>query len=257
MKCIILAGGYGSRLSEETIKIPKPMVAVGGYPILWHILKIYSYWGINDFVICLGYKGYAIKEYFANYHLHMNDVTIDIVKNNLEIINNATEPWRITLIDTGQDTMTAGRIRRVIHQVKDEEAFCLTYGDGVSDVNITNLINFHKAHRCLATVTSVPPPQRFGRLLVDQNKVLRFEEKPDDTDDWINGGFFILSPKVDKYLGNDDLIWEHEPLQRLATDGQLNAFKHLGFWHPMDTMRDKYYLEELWLSGKAPWKQWD
>jgi len=256
MKCVILAGGFGSRLGEETMRIPKPMVEIGGCPILWHILKIYSYWGINDFVICLGYKGDIIKEYFANYYLHMRDVSIDLLKRSMEIINDTAEPWRIRLIDTGQDTQTGGRIRQVIHLMKEEEAFCLTYGDGLSDVNITKLINFHKSHGGLATVTSVPPPKRCGQLVIEEGKVLDFEEKPEGDGGWINGGFFVLSPKVGQYLGDDELIWEHKPMERLTTDGELYAFKHTGFWQPMDTLRDKNSLERLWAAGSAPWKLW-
>ena len=256
MKCIILAGGLGSRLSEETTRIPKPMVEIGSRPLLWHILKIYSHWGINDFVICLGYKGYIIKEYFANYYLHMSDVSFDISSGNMEVIHNEAEPWRVTLIDTGQETMTGGRLGRVMAQVKDEQAFCLTYGDGLSDVNIQKLIEFHKSHGGRATVTSVPPPKRFGQLAIDEGKVLHFEEKPDGEGGWINGGFFVLSPSVGQYLKDDSTIWEREPLERLANEGELYAYKHTGFWQPMDTLRDKNYLEELWTSGSAPWKLW-
>ena len=256
MKCIILAGGMGTRLSEETDRIPKPMVEIGGRPILWHILKIYSHWGINDFVVCLGYRGYVIKEYFANYFLHMSDVRFDIAAGQMEIINNQAEPWRVTLIDTGLETMTGGRIKRVLNQVEDDEAFCLTYGDGVADVDLQNLIAFHKEHGALATVTAVPPPKRFGQLSIDDTKVVDFKEKPDAEGGWINGGFFVLSPEIGRYLGDDATIWERDPLERLSEDDQLRAYRHDGFWQPMDTLRDKNELESLWSSGRAPWKLW-
>ncbi len=256
MKCIILAGGLGTRLSEETARIPKPMVEIGGRPILWHILKIYSHWGINDFIVCLGYKGYVIKEYFANYYLHMCDVSFDVAKGSMEVINNQAEPWRVTLIDTGADTMTGGRIQRVLPLVKKDKAFCLTYGDGVADIDIKALLDLHAAHGKLATITAVPPPKRFGQLEIEESRVMRFQEKPDGEGGWINGGFFVLSPKIGRYLEDDNTIWERRPLERLSADGQLHAYRHSGFWQPMDTLRDRSQLEELWASGAAPWKLW-
>jgi len=256
MKAVILAGGLGSRISEETSSRPKPMVEIGGKPILWHIMKIYSAHGVNDFIICCGYKGYVIKEYFANYFLHMSDVTIDMERNAMEVHHRHAEPWRVTLVDTGEDTMTGGRLRRVADYVKDEEAFCFTYGDGVGDVNITELIAFHKSQRVKATLTATIPPGRFGALDMDGNKVNSFREKPRGDDAMINGGFFVLSPEVIAYIGDDKSIWEREPLERLAEEGSLAAFHHNGFWQPMDTLRDKNNLEELWQSGKAPWKIW-
>lgn len=256
MKCVLLAGGRGTRLSEETHRVPKPMVEIGGRPILWHILKIYSHWGIHDFIICLGYKGYVIKEYFANYHLHMSNVTFDISTGETRILHSQSEPWTVTLIDTGEDTMTGGRIRRVLPLLEDDEAFCLTYGDGVADIDIARSLEFHSGHGKLATVTAVPPLKRFGQLTTEGSQVVRFEEKPDGEGGLINGGFFVLSPRIAEYLDGDSSIWEREPLQRLAADGQLEAFQHRGFWQPMDTVRDRDYLEDLWSSHEAPWKLW-
>ena len=256
MKCIILAGGFGTRLSEETTRIPKPMVQVGDRPILWHIMKIYGAYGINDFIICLGYKGYVIKEYFANYHLHMSDATFDIAAGKCEILQNRGEPWRVTLIDTGQETMTGGRLRHVLPHVANEEAFCMTYGDGVADVDIAALVAFHKAHGRMATVTAVAPPGRFGQLQLEDDSVVEFSEKPVGEGGLINGGFFVLSPEVGGYLADPSTIWEHEPLRGLAADDQLRAFRHNGFWQPMDTLRDTMHLDELWTRGQAPWKVW-
>ena len=256
MKAVILAGGLGTRISEETSTRPKPMVEIGGRPILWHIMKIYSAHGINDFVICCGYKGYMIKEYFANYFLHMSDVTFDIANNKMEVHQKYAEPWRVTLVDTGEDTMTGGRLRRVVDYIKNEEAFCLTYGDGVSDVNITELIAFHKAQKVNATLTAVIPPGRFGALDLADNKVNSFREKPKGDGGMINGGFFVLSPKVIEYIAGDEILWEQGPLELLAKEGGLAAFQHHGFWQPMDTLRDKQHLEDLWQSGRAPWKVW-
>lgn len=256
MKAVILAGGLGTRISEETHVKPKPMIEIGGKPILWHIMKIYSAHGINDFVICCGYKGYVIKEYFANYFLHMSDVTFDMSKNSMEVHQRSAEPWRVTLIDTGEDTMTGGRLKRVASYIQDEEAFCFTYGDGVSDVNITELIAFHKSQKVKATLTATLPPGRFGALDFDGHKVRNFKEKPSGDGGMINGGFFVLSPEVLSYIEGDQSIWERAPLEKLATEGQLAAYQHPGFWQPMDTLRDKVHLEELWQSGKAPWKVW-
>ena len=256
MKAIILAGGLGTRISEETSSRPKPMVEIGGKPILWHIMKTYSAHGINDFIICCGYKGYVIKEYFANYFLHMSDVTFDMQSNQMEVHQRNAEPWKVTLVDTGDETMTGGRLKRVADYVKDEELFCLTYGDGVSDVNITELIAFHKAQDKKATLTATLPPGRFGALDLAGNKVNSFVEKPQGDGAMINGGFFVLSPKVIDYIKDDKTIWEREPLECLAQEGELAAFRHNGFWQPMDTLRDKVHLEELWESGKAPWKIW-
>ncbi|MFG1403657.1 glucose-1-phosphate cytidylyltransferase [Xanthobacter sediminis] len=256
MKAVILAGGLGTRLSEETLVRPKPMVEIGGYPILWHIMKIYSHHGIHDFVICLGYKGYMIKEYFANYARHMSDITVDLRSGSIEVHRNDSEPWSISLIDTGENTMTGGRLRRVLPYVKDED-FCLTYGDGVSDVDIGKSIAFHRAHGGIATVTATYPPKRFGHLDIVDGQVRNFKEKPDGEGGFINGGFFVLSPDVERYLPPDDgLVWEREPLETLSRDRQLYAFEHTGFWQPMDTLRDKTYLEELWASRTAPWKVW-
>jgi len=256
MKALILAGGLGTRLSEETHLKPKPMVEIGGKPILWHIMKIYSAYGVNDFIICLGYKGYVIKEYFANYFLHMSDVTFDLKNNSMQVHQNNAEPWRVTLVDTGESTMTGGRLKRVAHYVQDEDAFCFTYGDGVSDVDIGKLLRFHRAQGVLATVTAAFPPGRFGALRFAADKVVRFQEKPAGDGAMINGGFFVLSPKVIELVADDATIWEHGPLEHLAAAGQLAAFRHTGFWQPMDTLRDKTYLEELWQTGKAPWKVW-
>ncbi len=255
MKAIILAGGLGTRISEETAIRPKPMIEVGGKPVLWHIMKTYSSHGINDFVVCCGYKGYVIKEYFANYFLHMSDVTFDMRNNKMEVHQQSAEPWRVTLVDTGETTMTGGRIKRVAEHIGDED-FCCTYGDGISDVNISELIAYHKQHGKLATLTATQPPGRFGALALLGNNVLNFQEKPHGDGSWINGGFFVLSPIVLNYIADDETIWEREPMERLAEEGQITAYFHSGFWQPMDTLRDKTYLEELWASGKAPWKTW-
>ena len=256
MKAVILAGGLGTRISEDTTSRPKPMIEIGGKPMLWHIMKIYSHYGINDFIICCGYKGYLIKEYFANYFLHMSDVTFDMKNNQMEVHQQYAEPWKVTLVDTGDETMTGGRLKRIAEYVKDEEAFCLTYGDGVSDVNISELIAFHKAQNVKATLTATLPPGRFGALDLAGNRVNSFVEKPQGDGAMINGGFFILSPKVIDYIDNDKTIWEREPLERLAQEGDLASFRHTGFWQPMDTLRDKVHLEELWQSGNVPWKVW-
>jgi len=255
MKAVILAGGLGTRISEETHLKPKPMIEVGGKPILWHIMKIYSAHGINEFVVCLGYKGYMIKEYFANYFLHMSDVTFDIATNQMEVHQRNAEPWRVTLVDTGNDTQTGGRLKRVDDYLKEDE-FCLTYGDGLGDVDIGKLIAFHRAQRSLATLTAVQPPGRFGSINLEKNKIIGFQEKPQGDGGWINGGFFVLSRKVLDYIAGDNTVWEQDPLKRLAAEGNLSAFVHRGFWHPMDTLRDKVYLENLWESGRAPWKVW-
>ncbi|WP_018154772.1 glucose-1-phosphate cytidylyltransferase [Methanothermococcus thermolithotrophicus] len=255
MKVVILAGGFGTRLAEETHSIPKPMVEIGGKPILWHIMKIYSTYGFNDFVICLGYKGYVIKEYFANYFLHNSDVTIDIKNNSMEIHNNYSEPWKVTLVDTGLNTMTGGRLKRVAKYL-DDETFMLTYGDGVGNINIKELIEFHRSHGKLATVTATQPEGRFGALKLENNKVTSFAEKMDNKDSWINGGFFVLEPEVINYIKDDNTIWEREPLEKLSKDGELMAYFHDGFWKPMDKLKDKMDLEEMWSSGNAPWKIW-
>ncbi|KIU36445.1 glucose-1-phosphate cytidylyltransferase [Methylobacterium sp. PvP062] len=256
MKAVILAGGLGTRLSEETATRPKPMVEIGGRPILWHIMKGYSHHGINDFVICLGYKGYIIKEYFANYFLHMSDVTMHIAENRMEIHRKTAEPWTVTLVDTGDQSMTGGRLKRVRHHLEGEEMFALTYGDGVSDVDVTAQIAFHRAHGKRATVTAVRPDKRFGYLALDGDRVTAFEEKPDNEGGWINGGFFLLAPSVIDTVTGDETVWEREPLERLAREGDLQAFIHDGFWQAMDTLRDKTNLEALWASGRAPWKTW-
>lgn len=255
MKAVILAGGLGTRISEETGSRPKPMVEVGGKPILWHIMKMYSTHGIHDFIICLGYKGYVIKEYFANYFLHTSDVTFDMSKNSMHIHQNSSEPWRVTLVETGENTMTGGRLKRVASYL-DKNDFCFTYGDGVSDINITELITQHKNNKTLATVTAVQPPGRFGLLNLENEKVLGFREKPQGDGNWINGGFFVLSPDVIDYIDSDSTIWEKDPVDRLSEKNQLSAYVHNGFWQSMDTLRDKNYLEELWASGNAPWKTW-
>ncbi len=257
MKAVILAGGLGTRISEETHLRPKPMIEIGGKPILWHIMKIYSAYGINEFIICLGYKGYLIKEYFANYYLHMSDVTVDLSNNSSKIHNNYAENWKITLVDTGEETMTGGRIKRIYDYIKDDEHFCLTYGDGVANVDIAKLIEFHKSHKKLATLTATQPPGRFGALSINgENVITEFQEKPDGDGNFINGGFFVLSPKVVEYIDNDKTLWEQEPLKNLAKNQQLVAYKHSEFWQPMDTLRDKVHLEDMWQSGKAPWKVW-
>lgn len=257
MKAVILAGGHGTRIAEETNNKPKPMVNIGGMPILWHIMKIYSAHGINDFIICCGYKGYVIKEYFANYFLHMSDVTFDMKKNTMEVHQRNAEPWNVTLVDTGENTMTGGRLKRVAKYLANEDSFCFTYGDGVGDVNITQLINFHNSHGLLSTLTAVEPPGRFGVLSIHQDhRVTSFKEKPKGDGSYVNGGFFILSPKVIEYINNDETIWEREPLETLANNNQLKAYQHHGFWQPMDTLRDKNFLEDLWSSGEAPWKVW-
>ena len=255
MKAVILAGGLGTRISEETHLKPKPMIEVGGRPILWHILKIYSAHNINDFIICLGYKGYVIKEYFANYFLHMSDVTFDMEHNQMEVHQKNVEPWRITLVDTGETTMTGGRIKRISSYL-DEEDFCLTYGDGVGNINITQLIDFHRKNKALATVTATRPPGRFGSLKIEENKVYGFQEKPIGDGGWVNGGFFVLSPEVLNYIEGDQTVWENEPLEKLSQNGQLYVHKHYGFWQPMDTLRDKNHLEELWQVNQAPWRIW-
>jgi len=255
MKAVILAGGLGTRISEETHLKPKPMIEIGGKPILWHIMKTYSAHGINDFIICLGYKGYLIKEYFANYYLHTSDVTFDMQDNSMQVHQNAAEPWKVTLVDTGERTMTGGRLKRISRYL-DGHDFCFTYGDGVSNVDLGALIAFHESQATLATVTAVQPPGRFGSLDVTGNKINKFEEKPQGDGSWVNGGYFVLSPKVLDYIEGDTSVWEAEPLQRLANEGELSAYLHESFWHPMDTLRDRTHLEELWRSGKAPWKVW-
>lgn len=256
MKAVILAGGLGTRISEETNVRPKPMIEIGGKPILWHIMKIYSAHGVNDFIICCGYKGYMIKEYFANYFLHMSDVTFDMSKNSMEVHQRSAEPWRVTLVDTGEETMTGGRLKRVAPYLQDEDAFCFTYGDGVGDVDIAESIAFHKKQKVKATLTATLPPGRFGALDFDGDKVRSFKEKPKGDGAMINCGFFVLSPEVISYIEGDSTSWERYPLENLAEQGQLAAYKHEGFWQPMDTLRDKNLLEELWNSGKAPWKVW-
>ncbi len=257
MKVVILAGGLGTRLSEETSARPKPMVEIGGKPILWHIMKMYSHHGIHDFVICCGYKGYLIKEYFANYFLHMSDVTFDMRSNSMHVHEKRAEPWKVTLVDTGENSMTGGRLGRVADFVKDEEAFCFTYGDGVSDIDISATINFHRLHGKAATLTATFPPGRFGALGIQNQQVLSFREKPKGDDAMVNGGFFVLSPKVLTHIKGESTVWEQEPLMQLAANGDLMAYEHHGFWQPMDTLRDKQLLDELWASGKAPWKKWD
>jgi len=257
VKAIILAGGLGTRISEETDLKPKPMIEIGGKPILWHIMKQYSAHGINDFVICCGYKGYVIKEYFANYFLHMSDITFNMRENSMQVHNKRAEPWNVTLVDTGERSMTGGRLRRVADYVQHDDLFCFTYGDGVGDVDITQSIAFHRAHGKLATVTATHPTGRFGVLDIDNHVVSQFQEKPKGEGGLINGGFFVLSPEVLNYLDGDDCVWEQQPLSRLATEGQLMAFEHDGFWQPMDTLRDKIHLESLWNEGRAPWKVWD
>ena len=256
MKAVILAGGLGTRISEETHLKPKPMVEIGGRPMLWHIMKLYSAHGVNDFVICCGYKGYVIKEYFANYFLHMSDVTFDMANNQMQVHEQYAEPWRVTLVDTGDDTLTGGRLKRVAPYIQNEEAFCFTYGDGLADVDITAAIAFHRHHGRLATVTAVQPPGRYGALQLIGPRVESFIEKPQGDGGLINGGFFVLSPKCLEYIESDASSWEGRPLTTLAAMGEIMAFEHMGFWQPMDTLREKNYLEELWHSGKAPWKVW-
>lgn len=254
-KAVILAGGYGTRISEESHLRPKPMIEIGGRPLLWHILKMYSAQGITEFVICGGYKEYIIKEYFSNYFLHMTDVTFDTSQNRMEVHHRRADPWRVTVVDTGLDTMTGGRLKRVREYVGDD-AFCMTYGDGLSDVSISQLVKFHQEQKTLATVTAVQPAARFGALDIIDNRVASFEEKPRGDGNWINGGFFVLEPGVFDYIDGDATLWERSPLERLAREGQLSAFKHHGFWSSVDTLRDKNHLEEIWASGKAPWKSW-
>ena len=256
VRAVILAGGLGTRLSEETTVRPKPMVEIGGRPIIWHIMKIYSSFGVNEFVVCLGYKGYLIKEYFANYFLHMSDVTFDVANNDMQIHQNGAEPWKVTLVDTGDETMTGGRLRR-IRKYLGEDPFCMTYGDGIGDIDIKTVLSFHRHHGGLATITATQPPARFGALEFHGDRVLSFQEKPQGDGGWINGGFFVLSPKVIDYISGDKTCWEKEPLERLAREKQLHAYFHPGFWHPMDTIRDKQHLEKLWQEGTAPWKLWE
>ena len=257
MKAVILAGGLGTRISEETHLKPKPMIEIGGKPILWHIMKIYSAHGINEFIICCGYKGYLIKEYFANYFLHMSDITFNMKDNSFDVHQNNAEPWTVTLVDTGLETLTGGRLKRVQEYVKDDESFCFTYGDGVSDIDITSLIEYHNSHGKLATLTAVRPPGRFGALKINKdNLVSTFQEKPEGDGSWINGGYFILSPEVTKEIGGDEISWENEPLNNIADNGQLVAYKHEGFWQPMDTLREKNILNDLWDRNMAPWKIW-
>lgn len=257
MKAVILAGGLGTRLSEETVLKPKPMVEIGGMPIIWHIMKIFSFYGINEFVICCGYKGYILKEFFANYFLHRSDITFDIKENKMAIHHSFSEPWKVTLVDTGNNSMTGGRLKRIKNYVKDDEFFCMTYGDGLSNVNIDKLIKFHQDQSSLSTLTATFPPGRFGSLDIHENKVTNFMEKPRGDGALINGGFFVLSPEVLSYIKDDSTIWEKEPMEKLAKEGNLSAFIHEGFWQPMDTLRDKLLLEELWNTNKAPWKIWN
>lgn len=256
MKAVILAGGMGTRISEESVIRPKPMIEIGGKPILWHIMKIYSSHGVNDFVICLGYKGYLIKEWFANYALHTSDVTFDLARGSVEVHHRTTEPWRVTLVDTGEATMTGGRLARVRHHLDRHEPFCFTYGDGVADVDIAEQVRFHRAHGCMATITAVQPPGRYGALQLDGERVAAFVEKPQGDGGWINGGFFVLDPGVADLIAGDGVVWEDGPMRRLAAEGQMRAFMHRGFWQPMDTMRDRTQLERLWASGQAPWRRW-
>jgi glucose-1-phosphate cytidylyltransferase len=255
MKAIILAGGLGTRISEESVLKPKPMIEIGGKPILWHIMKIYAAHGVNEFIICCGYKGYVIKEYFANYFIHNSDITFDVQNNKMEIHQNTAEPWKVTVVDTGEETMTGGRLKRVAKYLHSED-FCFTYGDGVSDVNIRATIEFHKSHGKISTITAVQPPGRYGALKMNGSTVESFMEKPKGDGGVINGGFFVLNSKAIEYIKDDSTIWEKEPMEKLAHDGQMQAFTHKGFWQPMDTLREKKYLEELWNTGKAPWKVW-
>ena len=255
MKAVILAGGLGTRISEETLVKPKPLIDIGGMPILWHIMKTYSHYGINDFIICCGYKGYMIKEYFANYSLHMSDVTFDLQKNEINVHHKTVEPWKVTLVDTGLGTMTGGRLKKIKNYL-DDETFCFTYGDGLSDIKINELINFHKNQKTLATVTAVRPPARFGSMKIEKNIVTKFQEKPFGDGNWINGGFFVLEPKVIDYIFDDNTSWELEPLEKLSQENQLSAFKHNGFWQPIDTLMERNQLEEMWNNDKAYWKIW-
>jgi glucose-1-phosphate cytidylyltransferase len=257
MKAVILAGGLGTRIAEETHLKPKPMIEIGGRPLLWHLMKIYSYHGVTEFIICCGYKGYIIKEYFANYFLHMSDVTFDMSNNQMEVHQKNAEPWRVTLVDTGEQTLTGGRLKRVAKYVCDEDLICFTYGDGLADINISKLIDFHKNHGKLATVTAVQPPGRYGALMRSGTKVQGFQEKPPGDGAWINGGFFVLNPKVIDFIDGDNSSWEGSPLETIAQKGEMESFEHRGFWQPMDTLRDKNHLEDLWSSGKAPWKTWE
>jgi glucose-1-phosphate cytidylyltransferase len=255
VKAVILAGGLGTRISEETVARPKPMIEIGGKPMLWHIMKLYSAAGIDEFVVCLGYKGYMVKEYFANYFLHTSDVTFDIAGSGMEVHQSTAEPWHVTLVDTGENTMTGGRLKRVMKYLGDEE-FCFTYGDGVSDIDLQTLIRHHRDQGVLATVTTVQPPGRFGAVELEEGRIRGFHEKPQGDGGWINGGFFVLSPRVADYIDGDETIWECDPMERLASEGELAAYQHTGFWHAMDTVRDMNYLERLWTSGEAPWKTW-
>jgi glucose-1-phosphate cytidylyltransferase len=255
MKCVILAGGVGTRISEESIVRPKPMIDIGGKPVLWHIMKIYSAHGVNEFIVCLGYKGYLIKEYFANYFLHMSDVTFDMTNNSMQVHQKSAEPWKVTLVETGEATQTGGRLKRVAPYIGNED-FCFTYGDGVADIDIRGLVAFHRAQKVRSTMTAVQPPGRFGALVLEGERITNFQEKPKGDGGWINGGFFVLSPRVLDHIDGDATVWEREPLETLARAGQLAAYFHKGFWQPMDTLRDKNHLEELWASGRAPWKVW-
>lgn len=255
MKAVILAGGLGTRITEETQLKPKPLIEIGGMPILWHIMKIYSAYNVNDFVVCCGYKGYMIKEYFSNYFLHMSDVTFDMKHNKMEVHQKFVEPWKVTLVDTGLETMTGGRLKKIKNYLEDD-TFCFTYGDGLADINISKLIDFHHNKKTLATITAVQPPGRFGILNIENDKVSNFKEKPDGDGQWINGGFFVLEPKVIDYIQDESTVWEREPLERLARENQLSVYKHTSFWQPVDTLREKNYLEQLWNSGKASWKMW-
>ncbi|HEX2255270.1 MAG TPA: glucose-1-phosphate cytidylyltransferase [Afifellaceae bacterium] len=256
MKVVILAGGLGTRITEETSSRPKPMVEIGGRPILWHIMKIYSHYGVHDFIICLGYKGYMVKEYFSNYFLHMSDVTFHMNENRMEVHRRTAEPWRVTLVDTGEATQTGGRLKRVLPHVEEEPVFALTYGDGVADIDIAAQLEFHRSHGRQATVTAVRPAKRFGALNLEGDRVESFEEKPESDGGWINGGFFLLSPAIGALIAGDDTIWERQPMEALAAEDELRAYYHRGFWHPMDTLRDRNFLEEEWASGNAPWKLW-
>ena len=256
MKAVILAGGFGTRISEETQLRPKPLIEIGGMPLLWHIMKVFSHHGINEFIICCGYKGYMIKEYFANYSLHKSNITFDLKENSMQVHSSDVEPWKITLVDTGLDTMTGGRLKRV-KEFLDDESFYFTYGDGLSDINLKELIKFHKKQKTLGTVTGVRPPGRFGAMSIFENKVTKFQEKPEGDGDWINGGFFVLEPKIFDYIQDDSSIWERDPLEKLSSDKQLSAYLHSGFWQPVDTLRDKKKLEIMWSSNNAPWKIWN